>query len=163
MSLKAIISDIHANLEALHAVLVDAEKHGVEDIYCLGDVVGYGVDARACVGLAMEWDVCLMGNFDHAALHSPNFFGAAAERSVLWAQNELKASDDRYFAFMATWPETHREEDLLFAHGSPRNPKNEYVFPEDVYHSKKLEAIFDLIPLLLRRSHAHAWHLWQCQ
>ena len=50
----AIISDIHANLEALEAVLADIDARGASEILCLGDVVGYGVDAEACVDLVRE-------------------------------------------------------------------------------------------------------------
>ena len=52
--MKAIISDIHSNLEALQAVLKDIEQHKVEQIYCLGDVVGYGPNPRECVDLVMQ-------------------------------------------------------------------------------------------------------------
>ena len=61
---KAIISDIHSNLEALQAVLKDIEKHSVTDIYCLGDVVGYGPNPRECVDLVMKCKIVLLGNHD---------------------------------------------------------------------------------------------------
>ena len=54
LCVKAIISDIHSNLEALQAVLKDIEKHPVTEIYCLGDVVGYGPNPRECVDLGDE-------------------------------------------------------------------------------------------------------------
>ena len=50
----AILSDIHGNLEALHAVLADIEKQGARAIYCLGDVVGYGPNPRECLYLAQS-------------------------------------------------------------------------------------------------------------
>ena len=55
--MKALLSDIHGNLEALHAVLEDVSRHPVEAVYCLGDVVGYGPDPRGCLDLAMSWRV----------------------------------------------------------------------------------------------------------
>jgi diadenosine tetraphosphatase ApaH/serine/threonine PP2A family protein phosphatase len=148
---KAIISDIHGNLEALHAVLEDIERFNVEDIYCLGDVVGYGPSPRECLGLAMEWDVCVMGNFDHAALLQPWYFAPAAERSIFWTTRQLqepvptREDAERRWSFLAGFPDSHRDDRFLFVHGSPRNPRNEYVFPEDVYNPAKLEAIFALI------------------
>jgi predicted phosphodiesterase len=66
--MKAIISDIHGNLEALQAVLKDADLHGAEKIYCLGDLVGYGPNPRECVDLAMPWKVVLLGNHDDWAV-----------------------------------------------------------------------------------------------
>jgi hypothetical protein len=53
--MKAILSDIHGNLEALQAVLVDVARHRVEDVYCLGDVVGYGPNPRECLDAAMQF------------------------------------------------------------------------------------------------------------
>ena len=47
--MKAIISDIHGNLEALQAVLADIKSQGISEIYCLGDVVGYGPNPRECI------------------------------------------------------------------------------------------------------------------
>src|SRR5437879_3863441 len=54
IQLKALISDIHGNLEALRAVLEDINKHQVEEIYCLGDVIGYGPNPRECIDLIMK-------------------------------------------------------------------------------------------------------------
>ena len=59
----AVISDIHSNLEALTAVLADIEQRGIDTIYCLGDVIGYGPDPRQCLDLVIEkvkW--CVLGN-----------------------------------------------------------------------------------------------------
>jgi diadenosine tetraphosphatase ApaH/serine/threonine PP2A family protein phosphatase len=158
---KAIISDIHANLEALHAVLEDMEHFNVEDIYCLGDIIGYGPNPRECVGLALEWDVCVMGNFDYAAVHQPQYFGPAAERSIFWTTRQLKEpiptqeDAERRWSFLAGLPDSHRDGEFLFVHGSPRNPRNEYVFPEDVYNPPKLNAIFDLVDHCCFQGHTH--------
>jgi predicted phosphodiesterase len=65
---KAIISDIHSNFEALQAVLADIERHKVDEIYCLGDVVGYGPNPRECVDLVMNCKVVLLGNHDQGAM-----------------------------------------------------------------------------------------------
>ena len=65
----AIISDIHANLEALTAVFSDIESQNVDRIYCLGDVVGYGADPVPCLDLARQRCTgILMGNHEHAVL-----------------------------------------------------------------------------------------------
>ena len=59
--MKAIISDIHSNLEALQAVLADIAAQGVQEVYCLGDVVGYGPNPRECVDLVMQCKIVLLG------------------------------------------------------------------------------------------------------
>jgi predicted phosphodiesterase len=66
--MKAIISDDHANLEALQAVLDDIARQTVDDIYCLGDVIGYGPNPRECLNLVQKCKLVLLGNHDYAAL-----------------------------------------------------------------------------------------------
>ena len=65
----AVIADVHANLEALEAVLIDVDKIGVDRIICLGDVVGYGIDPLACINRLKEVEAeCLLGNHDQATI-----------------------------------------------------------------------------------------------
>ncbi|MCA9055952.1 MAG: metallophosphoesterase, partial [Planctomycetaceae bacterium] len=73
--MKAIISDIHGNLEALDAVLADIRTHNVDEIYCLGDIIGYGPNPRECIDLVMEnCKITIIGNHDQAALFDPEGF-----------------------------------------------------------------------------------------
>ena len=65
---RALISDIHSNIEGLSAVLADLEEQGVSEIYCLGDIVGYGPNPRECIDVVMKCKVCLLGNHDQGAL-----------------------------------------------------------------------------------------------
>src|SRR5947207_1057511 len=132
----AIVSDIHGNLEALQAVLADAAGHGVEAVYCLGDVVGYGSDPAACVDLALQFRLSILGNHDQGALFDPDSFSPVAERAIFCTRGQLEESDppearERRWEFLADCPRLHREGEVLFVHGSARNPLNEYVFPED--------------------------------
>ena len=69
--MKAFISDIHSNMEALQAVLEDIRQHDVTEIYCLGDIIGYGPNPRECVDLVMACPVVLLGNHDQGAVGSP--------------------------------------------------------------------------------------------
>ena len=66
----ALISDVHSNLPALEAVLADLDALGIDEVYCLGDVVGYGPDPTACADLVREraW-VTVKGNHDEALIH----------------------------------------------------------------------------------------------
>jgi predicted phosphodiesterase len=68
---RAIISDIHSNLEALEAVLADIRGQGITEIFCLGDIIGYGPNPRECIDLAMKCKKCLLGNHDQGALFDP--------------------------------------------------------------------------------------------
>jgi predicted phosphodiesterase len=159
--MKAIISDIHSNLEALQAVLADIERHKVESICCLGDVVGYGPNPRECVDLAMEWELCLLGNHDQAALHNPKHYPPSVKRANRWTSAQLQKpiptpeDADRRLAFLDNLPRTWQGDDLVFVHGSPRNPVNEYIFPEDIYNPPKLDSVFDMIERYCFVGHTH--------
>ena len=159
--MKAIISDVHSNHEALQAVLDDARQHSVQEIYCLGDVVGYGPNPRECLEAVMKCPVVLLGNHDHAVLYDPMNFNPAAERATYWTRSQLEApvpsrqAADERWAFLGERPKKHQEDGLLFVHGSARNPLNEYVFPEDVYHPAKLGALFALVERYCFQGHTH--------
>jgi len=158
---KAIISDIHSNFEALQAVLKDIEKQPVSDIYCLGDVVGYGPNPRECVDLVMKCKVVLLGNHDQGAMFDPEGFNPSAERAIFWTRAQLEAPSERReqkekrWEFLAERPRSHRENGYLYVHGSARNPLNEYVFPEDIYNQRKMERIFALVDRYCFQGHTH--------
>lgn len=146
----AIISDIHSNLEALQAVLRDIDRRGIEEIVCLGDVVGYGPNPKECLDLIRQrCRVCLMGNHDHAVLYEPANFNSAAERACYWTRQVLEAEPDTSlrnarWRFLATRPVRLEESDVLYVHASPRRPINEYIFPEDVFtNPQKVMANFE--------------------
>ena len=86
----ALISDIHGNLEALEAVLADIADKGVSEVYCLGDIIGYGPNPCECVDRVMSASVCLLGNHDQAALFDPEGFNAGAERAIFWTRSVLE-------------------------------------------------------------------------
>jgi predicted phosphodiesterase len=158
---KAIISDIHSNLEAFQAVLEDIKRHDVEEIYCLGDVVGYGPNPRECVDQVMKCKIVLLGNHDQGAMFDPEGFNPPAERAIFWTRAQLEASIDsraereRRWEFLAERPRTFREDSFLYVHGSARNPLNEYVFPEDIYNQRKMERIFALVEKYCFQGHTH--------
>src|SRR6516225_1320981 len=114
-NVKAIVSDIHGNLEALQAVLADIENHQAEAIYCLGDVVGYGPNPRECVDLIMQCQIVLLGNHDQGAMFDPEGFNPPAERAIFWTRSQLETIADnrqareRRWEFLAKRPRTHRD------------------------------------------------------
>lgn len=157
--MKAIISDIHGNLEGLEAVLADIKSQGIDEVFCLGDIVGYGPNPRECIDLAMQCNGCLLGNHDQGALFDPEGFNTGAERAIFWTRKMLetgdKAGNERRWEFLGELPRMHRDGKLLFVHGSARNPLNEYVFPEDIYNQRKMERIFSLVDQYCFQGHTH--------
>tara|TARA_R110002073_G_scaffold15425_7_gene60866 strand:+ start:17772 stop:18530 length:759 start_codon:yes stop_codon:yes gene_type:complete len=157
----AILSDIHGNLAALRAVLADVQSNKVDRIVCLGDVVGYGPQPCACLDQAIEFDFCVLGNHDSSALFDPEGFNVAAEQAIFWTRAQLECGRDgpeasrRRMEFLCKLPRTVREGGVLFVHGSPRSPTNEYVFPEDTQNCKKMEKLFSMIPHLCFQGHTH--------
>jgi diadenosine tetraphosphatase ApaH/serine/threonine PP2A family protein phosphatase len=158
---RALISDIHSNIEALDAVLADIRAQGITNIICLGDLVGYGPNPREVIDRVMACKVCLLGNHDQGALFDPEGFNSGAERAIFWTRNQLEngggtaAERQRRWDFLGELPRNHQEGKLLFVHGSVRNPLNEYVFPEDIYNRRKLEKIFALIQHYAFQGHTH--------
>lgn len=158
--MKAILSDIHGNLTALEAVLKDIESHGIKEIYCLGDVIGYGPNPCECVDLIMNSKVVLLGNHDQGALFDPDGFNPSAEMAIFWTRKQIEESPNpearsKRWDFLASRPRFHREGEHLFVHGSARNPLNEYVFPEDIYNHRKMERIFSMVEKYCFQGHTH--------
>ena len=158
---RALISDIHSNLEGLQAVLADIREQGISEIYCLGDIVGYGPNPCECIDLVMQCTVCLLGNHDQGALFDPEGFNSGAERAIFWTRNQLENAHGnsrdsaRRWDFLGELPRNVRENGFLFVHGSARNPLNEYVFPEDIYNQRKMEKIYSLIERHCFQGHTH--------
>jgi predicted phosphodiesterase len=123
----AVISDIHANLPAFEAVLAATEASGAEEIWCLGDVVGYGAQPDECADLARErCAVTLVGNHDLAVLGALDIsaFSSAAADAARWTAANCEERTTEFMAALA--PEGERQEIGLF-HASPRDPVWEYV------------------------------------
>jgi len=159
---RALISDIHGNLEALTAVLEDIRQQGITEIFCLGDVIGYGPNPVECLDTVQKkCAICLLGNHDQAALFDPEGFNPVAFRAILWTRDQIDNSSGGAAAVNERWdflgelPRTHNEPDRLYVHGSPRDPTNEYVFPEDVYNLRKMENLFDRIDQFSFQGHTH--------
>jgi len=121
-----LLSDIHANLTALEAVLADAGN--VESVWCLGDLVGYGPDPNECVERVATLPNlrCVMGNHDAAALRQieVDAFNPEARAALLWTQQRLAAAN---IAFLESLPEMIEVDQITLVHGSPRQPVWEYL------------------------------------
>jgi diadenosine tetraphosphatase ApaH/serine/threonine PP2A family protein phosphatase len=147
----AVISDIHGNWHALEAVLADIAGEQVDEVWCLGDVVGYGPQPNRCVEeVRARAGLCLMGNHDLAALGRVGLtdFSPDAAASATWTAAEL---DGEAHDFLATLePKAVRPGAELF-HGSPRDPVWEYILSES---SARAALALTTAPLLLV-GHSH--------
>jgi uncharacterized protein (TIGR02996 family) len=143
---RALISDIHGNLEALQAVLDEINALKVTEIYCLGDTIGYGPNPRECLDRVTSCQLVLMGNHEQGVMFDPTGWGQVAQKAIYWTRTELEdAGENR----------EHTEGDFLFVHGSPRNPINEYIFPEDIYNLRKINRIFEMVSRYCFCGHTH--------
>lgn len=137
----ALVSDVHANLEALTAVIDDIRGQGVRTIINLGDTVGYGPDPEACIDLVeAACDVTLCGNHDYAVLFDAEGFNPIARKAIDFHRRLLKATpgadDDaeevrRRWKWLENLEPMHESDDFEAMHGSPRQPITEYVLPSD--------------------------------
>ena len=127
-----IVSDIHSNLEALEAVIADAQGRGGFDvIWCLGDSVGYGPDPIACLDLLRSFPlVAVAGNHDRAALdlRESAAFNSAAAFSANWTAQQLP---EEHRSFLAGLPEVAIADSFTLVHGSLRAPLREYLLNEE--------------------------------
>lgn len=121
-----VLSDIHANLNALQTVLAAAGE--VDQTWCLGDLIGYGPDPNECIELLRSRPnlTCLLGNHDAAALNhiAIEAFNREARLSIQWLQNILTPENKEY---LTTLPDRVVMDQVTLAHGSPRNPVWEYL------------------------------------
>jgi diadenosine tetraphosphatase ApaH/serine/threonine PP2A family protein phosphatase len=166
--LRAIISDIHANNEALEAVLRDIEAQHADQIICLGDLLGYGpepIPILKAIRQYAEWSLC--GNHDAVIFmnHSVGF-NAAAAAAVAWHRSLIRPTflspPDRVedWRWMESLPSFRFEGSVLYVHASPRDPLVEYVLEEDFQDmgfgpSEKVVEIFQKFESLCFVGHSH--------
>ncbi len=117
-------SDVHANLEALKACIVDFRSEKLDKVYFLGDAVGYGPNPDECVKLIDEIaEVKLMGNHDYAALGlmETEYFNQYAAESMGWTKNSIS---EKTVEIMSDFELTYVIGEILLVHSSPREPEN---------------------------------------
>ena len=121
-----VISDIHANLTALDAVLTDAGEF--DAAWCLGDLVGYGPDPNECIAKvrALPNLRCIIGNHDAAALNQidTKTFNMEARQALEWTQKTLTESS---ISFLSNLQKKIEINNVTLTHGSPRHPVWEYL------------------------------------
>ena len=128
----AVISDVHSNLQALEAVLEHAGREGFDELWCLGDIVGYGAKPRECLALVRERTaICLGGNHDLvvSGVLDIDQFTSDAGMAARWTRSVLSPEELELLAHLS--PKGERAGISLF-HGSIRDPIWEYVLTADV-------------------------------
>ncbi|MBM3226319.1 MAG: metallophosphoesterase family protein [Candidatus Tectomicrobia bacterium] len=158
----AVISDLHANLEALEAVLADMEPYA-DVVVCLGDIVGYNANPNECLEIVQRvCDVVIAGNHDQAAcdIRLYDDFSEYAREAMHWTRAQLAPSWKQYLERL---PDTAVfGERWLAAHGSPRDT-DEYLFHE--LHFQEIftylaESLPDINGCFI--GHTHLPMIWEC-
>lgn len=125
-----ILSDIHANLEALDAVMAQAPPRDYDRVLVLGDIVGYGADPNAVVDRirTLAPDVIIRGNHDKVAcgIEEPDGFNQSARHAALWTYDELTADNRSYLAGLPRGP-LMVDDEIEVCHGSPED-EDAYIF-----------------------------------
>jgi putative phosphoesterase len=135
-----IFGDIHANLPALEAVFADMETRQLDNLYCLGDLVGYGVWPNEVVSAIRERGIpTIMGNYDQGVGVDSDDCGCAyrtpeaqalGERSIAWSNAHTSADNKAYLrGLVASIPVQLGDLKVLLVHGSPRKV-NEYLYED---------------------------------
>lgn len=133
----AVLSDIHSNLAALEAVLADLPS--VDEVWVLGDIVGYGPQPNEVIGLLQQLGArSVLGNHDGAAIGTIDArdFNPDAAQAIAWT---ARALDDNARAYLATLPEVRVDGPLTAVHGSPRDPVWEYIVSASVARANMRE------------------------
>ena len=129
----ALLADIHANLEAFTAVLDDIRhRGGVDEVWCLGDIVGYGPQPTECIALLREQKhICVAGNHDLAAIGKLDLkrFNPDAAVACRWTAQQLSNDDKEY---LESLPQLIEKHDFTIVHGSPREPIWEYIISKGI-------------------------------
>lgn len=133
----AIISDIHSNLEALQAVIKDIKKRRIKNIFCLGDIVGYGANPNECTEIAFdESDAIIAGNHDWATIGKTDItnFNKVAATAVRWTKEHM---DSFNIKRLEELPLTYRKDNLLLVHSTPEDPEAwNYLFSLDEFEQQ---------------------------
>lgn len=148
----AIISDIHGNLEALQRVLAEIQTQKVDEILCLGDVIGYGPNPNECVDIIRETArICLAGNHDYAPLGKLDisYFNQWARSAIEWTAEELTPSSRD---FLLSLPLKEVVDGFTIVHSTPLHP-NEWNYITTLDEAEENYAAFDEELCFIGHSH----------
>lgn len=155
----AILSDIHANREAMDAVLASLDRHRIDRIVLLGDLVGYGADPVYCLeraeALMAAGAIGILGNHDLAITSDDFDMNSAARAAIEWTRRQLAPP---HLAVLARLEETHREDNVLLVHASARAPRAWHYITDPGSAERCLRATDAPVTLA---GHVHVPCLWR--
>ena len=159
----ALISDLHSNVEALEGVLKDIKDQGIDDIVCLGDMIGYGPNPREMLKQAFNWRWALRGNHEDALLFLALDFNHEAAQAIDWTRDQINRTDapkeenHLMWNFLGDLTDMQEDESIqtTYLHASPRNRTKEYVRPHDIQDQEKMEEIFSMFQRICFCGHTH--------
>jgi predicted phosphodiesterase len=155
----AVISDIHANLYALEAVLSSIDEDRVGAVWCLGDVVGYGPRPNRCCAIVRERAaICLAGNHDFGVIGRLDIsdFSPDAAAAAEWSRTVL---DDEARTFLESLEPSAERDGVELFHGSPRDPVWDYVLTEEAAEATFHQTSSDVV--IVGHSHVALDLVWQ--
>jgi predicted phosphodiesterase len=153
--LIALLSDVHGNLPAFEAVLADVDASGPDQIWCLGDLVGYGAQPDDCVELARRrCDLCLAGNHDLVVMGDIDIgdFSSSAAAAALWTREHI---GKEALAFLRGLCPTESGRAIGLYHASPRDPVWEYVL--STWQADECMDLMDARVSAVGHSHVALW------
>jgi len=131
------VSDIHSNRAALDAALAELDSYGIDTLYCMGDIVGYGPEPNYCLEVIRERaSAVVMGNHDYAVLHLDyaEHFNPYAKAAAQWTAQELTEEN---LAFLGSLETVQMRDEVTLVHGSLRNGGNFEEYVQEVPQAKK--------------------------
>ncbi len=161
----ALISDLHANLEATDAVLADIDAQKIATIVCLGDLVGYGPDPEAVVDrVSKRAKLILAGNHDWALINRPLGFSKLATDVIEYTRDMMEPKFYHLFgktrerwSFLEHLPMQQEDGDVTFVHASLRDPIMDYCFGDDspMWNPEQVDEIMAKVKWLCFCGHTH--------
>ncbi len=161
----AVISDIHANMEAMEALHADIHAAGIRHVVCLGDIVGYGPNPNETTDFVMEHaTITVAGNHDWAVINKPFGFSHVAAEAVEYTHDMMEPKFYQLFGnthdrwhFLEHLPLQIDDGDLTFVHGSVRDPLSDYCFGSGhkLWNPRQMAEIFPLVKRICFCGHTH--------
>lgn len=154
----AVISDIHSNLAALEAVFEDIDSQGVNRVFCLGDIIGYGPQPEECRDLTLSRSLLTICGNHEAALNpsAADRFHPRARDAIQWTRRRLEETCGRSeVEKLLDLPRRYSDGNVLLVHGSPLEPTTEYLLPRDSLNNRRMEMEFARAPRLAFNGHSH--------
>ncbi len=149
-----IFSDVHANVQALTAVMEAYEDENIDRFICLGDVVGYGANPNECADIVRQKAaITILGNHDAAVSGRMDYsyYYDAARNALDWTAKQIS---EETLVWLKSLAYSHRENDLEFCHGSPIYPSEfEYIFTRE--KARELLPYWDRLARVTFIGHSH--------